>query len=158
MTAWSTGFTQRGSTTVTPMPWSFSRRATSTQVTAIGPAPSSSTSRPCSGPGSASTSIRPSLPTASASTPTAPLGQRTTVGPSLTSTASLTSSATRLPSRGAATRRPGTTCRIEPSHMPLWLAPSGPVTPARSRVTVTGSLCSATSISSWSNARFRNVA
>ena len=49
------------------------------------------------------------------------------------------------------------TWRIEPSHMPLWLAPSGPVTPERSSVTVTGSLCSATSISSWSNARFRNV-
>ena len=64
----------------------------------------------------------------------------------------------RLASRGAAIFNPGTTCRIEPSHIPLWLAPSGPVTPARSRVTVTGSLCSATSISSWSNARFRKVA
>ncbi len=99
----------------------------------------------------------PSLPTASASAPTSPLGQRTTVGPSLTSMASLSSSAIRLPSRGAATLSPGMTCRIEPSHMPLWLGPSGPVTPERSRVTVTGSLCSATSMSSWSNARFRNV-
>ena len=42
--------------------------------------------------------------------------------------------------------------------MPWWLAPSGPVTPARSSATVTGSLCRATSISSWSKARFRNVA
>src|SRR5438552_693923 len=58
---------------------------------------------------------------------------------------------------GAATRRPGTACRIEPSHMPWELAPSGPVTPDRSRVTATASLCSATSISNWSNARLRNV-
>ena len=41
--------------------------------------------------------------------------------------------------------------------MPLWLAPSLPVTPARSSVTVTGARCSATSMSSWSNARLRNV-
>ena len=44
------------------------------------------------------------------------------------------------------------------SHMPLWLGPSSPVTPARSSTTVTGSLCSATSIRSWSKARLRNVA
>ena len=42
--------------------------------------------------------------------------------------------------------------------MPLWLAPSSPVTPARSSTNVTGSRCSATSISAWSNARFMNVA
>ena len=42
--------------------------------------------------------------------------------------------------------------------MPWWLAPSGPVTPARSSTKVTGSLCMATSISTWSKARFRNVA
>ena len=41
--------------------------------------------------------------------------------------------------------------------MPLWLAPSGPVMPDRSSTIVTGSLCSATSIMTWSNARFRNV-
>ncbi len=41
--------------------------------------------------------------------------------------------------------------------MPLWLAPSGPVTPARSSAMVTGSLCRATSISIWSKARLRNV-
>jgi hypothetical protein len=41
--------------------------------------------------------------------------------------------------------------------MPWWLAPSGPVIPARSRTNVTGSRCSATSISNWSNARFMNV-
>ena len=34
---------------------------------------------------------------------------------------------------------------------------SSPVMPERSSVTVTGCSCSATSISSWSNARFRNV-
>ena len=100
----------------------------------------------------------PSLPTASASPPTVPLGNRTTVGPSVTATASLSSSAMRVASRGAAIRSPGTTCRIEPSHMPWWLAPSGPVTPARSSTIVTGSRCSATSISTWSKARLRNVA
>ena len=44
------------------------------------------------------------------------------------------------------------------SHMPLWLAPSSPVTPARSSTKVTPHLCSATSISTWSKARLRNVA
>ena len=44
------------------------------------------------------------------------------------------------------------------SHMPWWLAPSGPVTPARSRQKVTPHWCSATSISTWSNARLRKVA
>ncbi len=100
----------------------------------------------------------PALATGSASAPTFPLGKRSTVGPSLTATASFSSSAIRVASRGAAIRSPGTTCRIEPSHMPLWLAPSGPVTPARSSTKVTGSWCRATSISTWSNARFRNVA
>ena len=99
----------------------------------------------------------PSLATASTSPPTLPLGNRTTVGPSDTSTASLSSSATRLASRGAAIFMPGTSCMIEPSHMPWWLAPSGPVTPARSSTSVTGSLCRPTSISTWSKARFRNV-
>ena len=42
--------------------------------------------------------------------------------------------------------------------MPLWLGPSWPVTPARSSTKVTGSLCSATSISTWSKARLRKVA
>ena len=44
------------------------------------------------------------------------------------------------------------------SHMPLWLAPSEPVSPARSSTNVTPALCSATSMSTWSNARLRNVA
>ena len=44
------------------------------------------------------------------------------------------------------------------SHMPLWLAPSSPVTPDRSSTKVTPHLCSATSISTWSKARLRNVA
>ena len=43
------------------------------------------------------------------------------------------------------------------SHMPWWLAPSGPVTPARSSTNVTPQRCSATSISTWSKARFRKV-
>ena len=87
-----------------------------------------------------------------------PLGKRTTVGASSTSTASRSSSRSRAASRGAASRRPGTTCRIDMSHMPLWLAPSSPVTPARSSTKVTPHLCSATSISTWSKARLRNVA
>ena len=55
---------------------------------------------------------------ASTSPPTLPFGKRTTVGPSQTSTASLSSSATRLASRGAAIFMPGTSCMIDPSHMP----------------------------------------
>ena len=47
---------------------------------------------------------------------------------------------------------------IDMSHMPLWLAPSSPVTPARSSTNVTPHWCSATSISTWSKARLRNVA
>ena len=53
---------------------------------------------------------------------------------------------------------PGTMPSSARSHMPLWLAPSSPVRPARSSTTVTGSRCSATSIISWSKARLRNVA
>ena len=44
------------------------------------------------------------------------------------------------------------------SHMPLWEAPSVPVTPARSRTKVTPHLCRATSIRTWSKARLRKVA
>ena len=57
------------------------------------------------------------------------LGYRMTVGPSVTSTASRSSSLSRAGSRGAATWRPGMTGKIDASHMPWWLAPSGPVTP-----------------------------
>ena len=46
------------------------------------------------------------------------LPQLALVEPSLTATASLSSSTTRTASRGAAIRSPGTTCMIEPSHMP----------------------------------------
>ena len=42
--------------------------------------------------------------------------------------------------------------------MPWWLGPSGPVTPARSSTKVTPAWCSATSISTWSNARLMKVA
>ena len=44
------------------------------------------------------------------------------------------------------------------SHMPLWLAPSSPVTPDRSSTKVTPQWCSAQSISTWSKARLRKVA
>jgi len=50
----------------------------------------------------------PSFATASTSPPTLPLGNLTTVGPSDTSTASLSNSATRLPSLGAAIFMPVT--------------------------------------------------
>jgi hypothetical protein len=52
---------------------------------------------------------------------------------------------------------PGTTPSSDRSHMPLCDGPSLPVTPARSSTRVTPLPCSATSISSWSNARLRNV-
>ena len=42
--------------------------------------------------------------------------------------------------------------------MPLWLAPSSPVTPARSSTKVTAWPCRATSIRAWSKARLRKVA
>ncbi|SKS55031.1 Uncharacterised protein [Mycobacteroides abscessus subsp. abscessus] len=80
------------------------------------------------------------------SSPTSPFGKRSAVGPSSTARASVSSSRSREASRGAATRIPGTTFRIDRSHIPLWLAPSLPVIPARSSTKVTGSRCSATSI------------
>ena len=61
------------------------------------------------------------------------------------------------PSRGAATRMPGMMERIERSQTPLWLAPSEPVIPARSRTRVSGSRSNATSMSNWSKARLRKV-
>ena len=114
--------------------------------------------RRCRAAGRASTSTRPSLPTAGRSVSATlavepqhgrPVADRDRLAQQLGHPAA---------SRGAASRRPGTTRRIEQSHMPLWLAPSGPVTPARSSTKVTGSRCMATSISTWSKARFRNVA
>src|SRR6266568_1935989 len=154
----SSGLTQRGSTTVTPMPWPVSRSATSTASAVIGPAASSSTSWLVPSAGPASTSMPPSFPMAGRSPGALPRGNLSAVGPSLTATASRSSSVSLLPSRGTATRIPGTICSSEPSHMPWWLAPSGPVTPARSSTNVTGSLCIATSSRTWSKARFRNVA
>ena len=95
---------------------------------------------------------------ASTSAPTLPLEKRTTLGASSMATASRSSSRSRVASRGAARCSPGTIWTMAMSHMPWWLAPSGPVTPARSSTIVTPALCRATSISSWSKARFRNVA
>ena len=85
-------------------------------------------------------------------------GTAATVGPSAWATASRSSARSVGSSRGAAIRMPGTMPSSARSHMPLWLAPSSPVRPARSRTTVTGRRCSATSIISWSNARLRKVA
>ena len=139
--AGGTGITQRGSTTVTPMPWSASRlrgrhgergeRADSDQqhVVAVG----RQRARPA----------RRRRPTAlqrrHVPRSTGVLGKRSTVGPSSTATASASSSRSVAASRGAASRMPGTMPRIARSHMPLWLAPSSPVMPARSSTTVTGS-------------------
>ena len=105
-----------------------------------------------------STSIPSTRSIAGTSGPTAPFGKRRTVGASSTSSASRSSSRRVPASRGAAIRRPGTTCRIDMSHMPLWLAPSSPVTPARSSTNVTPARCSAQSMSTWSKARLRKVA
>ncbi len=104
-----------------------------------------------------STSTGPTRSTAGIEASTEPLGKRSTVGPSVTASASRSSSFSVASSRGIAIRSPGTTAQIEVSHMPLCDAPSVPVTPARSSTTVTGWRCSATSISSWSKARLRKV-
>ena len=58
---------------------------------------------------------------------------------------------------GASTRIPGTLESIAMSYTPWWLGPSGPVMPARSRQKITGSRCRATSYTTWSQARDRNV-
>ena len=89
---------------------------------------------------------------------TAPLEKRIMVGASSTSSASRSWARSWAPSRGAAMRSRGTTWKIDMSHMPLWLAPSLPVTPARSATKVTPALCSAASIRTWSKARLRKVA
>ena len=107
--------------------------------------------------GSRSTSTPPIRRTAGTDPITAPFGKRRAVGPSSTATASASSSRNVSASRGAATRMPGTTPRIDRSHMPLCDGPSLPVTPARSSTSVTAWRCSATSMSSWSNARLRKV-
>ena len=74
MVAGSQGFTQRGSTTVTVMPWAFSRPATSRQSSLIAPTETISTSRSSPAPSLARTST-PSCRRAVAtiSAPTLPL-------------------------------------------------------------------------------------
>ncbi len=104
---------------------------------------------------------RPTLPsrrTVGTAGPIGVFGNRTTLGPSEMPTASCSCSRSAASSRGAATRMPGTTPRMARSQTPLWLGPSSPVMPARSRTNVTGNRCSATSSSTWSKARLRNVA
>ena len=109
-------------------------------------------------PDSASTSKPSSTRTARIAGPRAPLGNRTTVGASLTATASRRDWRSVASSRGAAIRSPGTIWSMDMSHMPLWLAPSSPVMPARSSTKVTPARCRAQSMSTWSKARLRNVA
>ena len=75
--AGSTGLTHRGSTTVTPMPCATSRSATSTDVAAIDPTPTISTSL---WPLRTSTSQPPARSTGSRSPLGGPFGNRTTVG------------------------------------------------------------------------------
>ena len=58
---------------------------------------------------------------------------------------------------GASTRIPGTLASIAMSYTPWWLGPSGPVIPARSMQNTTGRRCNATSYTTWSQARLRNV-
>ena len=62
-------------------------------------------------------------------------------------------------SRRAATgdRCPGTRAGMRGRSTPLWVAPSGPTIPARSRQKTTGTWLSATSWKIWSNARWRKV-
>ena len=60
----------------------------------------------------------PSFPIAGISTGAVPRENRSAVGPSLTATASRSSSTSLVPSRGTATLIPGTICSSEPSHMP----------------------------------------
>ena len=99
-----TGTTQRGSTTVAPMPCARGARDLEADA-AIGPTVT------------ISTSLRAGLGehvhavvgrrTALDSAPTVPFGKRSTVGASSTATASPSSSARRSESRGAAMRMPG---------------------------------------------------
>ena len=104
-----TGTTQRGSTTVAPMPWASRRSATSRPMSAIGPTVTSSTS--C-GADSASTSTPSSVRAiASKSAPTVPFGKRITVGASSTATASRELLARAARRRAA--RRCG--CRARPA-------------------------------------------
>ena len=109
------------------------------------------------GPPSCRTSTPSTRRTAGTDSITAPLGNRIAVGPSSTATASASSSRNVAASRGAATRMPGTMPSSDRSHMPLCDGPSLPVTPALSSTSVTACRCSATSSSSWSKARLRNV-
>ena len=126
----------------------------SVAIAASGPTATSRTSGSCGRQSTSTLSIRS---TASMSAPTDPFGNRIAVGPSSTPSASPSCSRSEEASRGAATRMPGTMPRSDKSHTPLWLAPSGPVMPARSRTNVTGNFSSATSMSTWSKARLRNV-
>ena len=123
---------------------------------AIGPMPTMRTSCASERASTSTPSARRSIAGRSGLTP--PLGNRMTVGASPTATASRSSSRSRSASRGTAIRMCGTICSIARSQMPWWLGPSGPVTPARSSTNVTPARWSATSISTWSKARFMNVA
>ncbi len=153
------GTTQRGSTTVAPMPCASSSSAASSATGTIDPTATISTSCSCDSPGERSTSTpSDSRRSAGMSGPTEPFDHRSTVGASSTATASRNSSRSVAASRGAAIRIPGTTCSSARSHIPWCDGPSGPVMPARSSTKVTPARCRATSISTWSNARLRNVA
>ncbi|CAB5028062.1 unannotated protein [freshwater metagenome] len=110
------GFTQRGSTTNTPIPCARSRSATSMVKVATAPMLTISTS---GSPDSAITSRSEMIRSAGAGAASAPFGKRITVGASSTKTASRSAARKVDSSRGAAIRSPGTTCNIAISHMPL---------------------------------------
>ena len=116
--AGSTGLTQRGSTTVTPMPWATSRSATSTAVIAIEPTPTISTSVGAVAGQHVAAAGRPTrLDVGARRALREPDDGRGVVDLRRPRAAAPADAA---PSRGAARRSPGTTWRIDMSHMPLW--------------------------------------
>lgn len=111
-----TGSTQRGSTTVTPMPWVRSRWATFSAIGANAPTATSSTSPLCETVRRAGQNVDAGKPLERRNVlPHFAFGKRMAVGPSLTSSASPVPHAAAT-SRGAATRIPGMTLRIDMSH------------------------------------------
>ena len=155
----ATGVTQRGSTTRTVYPAAATGAAALSTSPAIAPTATTQHVDVGVGAGSASTSTPPTRRTrrdvgAERGLREAQHGRAVAIADRLAQLRRAASAS----SRGAAMRRPGTMPSIARSHMPLWTAPSSPVMPARSSTKVTGSRCSATSISSWSKARLRKVA
>ena len=150
-----TGFTQRGSTTVTPKPCASRRCATSIAVAAIDPMPTSSTSLPDRTEYVDLPDAVDRLDVREHLALRVPQHRRDVVD--LDGLVQELLDPLAVPRGGEA--QPGDELgQDDMSYMPLWVGPSSPVTPARSSTKVTPHLCSATSSSSWSKARLRNVA